>query len=196
MTPTATESGPGEAAPAASVTSVASVTRKALWRRMTNRLLHRLARSSPGAVTLRPLLHRARGVTIGRDVFIGEDVYIDNEYPEVVEIQDRAQISIRAIVVAHTRGPGRVIIEREAFVGPNCVLVCGGGRVLRIGAGAVIGAGCVITRSVPAGLYLAPPQPVVLGRVGVPLPVAPSMEAFWAGLTPVRKPPAEPPAAS
>lgn len=160
----------------------ASVEMKPLLRRMSNRILHLLARFSPGSTTFRPLMHRARGVKIGEGVFIGDDVYIDNEYPEAIEIQDRVQISIRAIIIAHTRGPGRLIIGKEAFIGPNSVLFCGADRVLKIGEGAVIGAGSVITRSVPPKLYVAPAAPQALARVRIPLPVAATMEEFWSGL--------------
>ena len=154
-------------------------------RRIFNRAVHLLARFSPGSTTLRPLLHRLRGVKIQSHVFIGEDVYIDNEYPEAVEIHDHVQISIRAIIIAHTRGPGKVIIEKAAFVGPNAVVVCGAGRTLRIGEGAVVGAGAVVTKSVPARIYVAPPALVPLARVTVPLTTAPTMEAFWAGMQPL-----------
>jgi heptaprenylglycerol acetyltransferase len=159
---------------------------KPFLRRATNRILHLMARFSPGAKSLRPALHRWRGVKIGRDVFLGDDVYLDNEWPERIEIQDNVQISMRAIVIAHTRGPGQVIIEEEAFVGPNCVLVAGAGRVLRIGKGAVVGAGSVITKSVPPALYVAPPPVEVLASVSVPLPKAETMQEFWAGLKPLQ----------
>jgi serine acetyltransferase len=158
---------------------------KSILKRATNRWFHLLARFCPGSTTLRPLLHRARGVKIGRNVFIGEEVYLDNEHPECIEIMDHVQISIRVIVVAHTRGPGRVVIERGAFVGPNSVLVCGAGRVLHIGEGAVIGAGSVITKSVPPRLYVAPSPTTPLARVNVPLPLAKTMEEFWGGLVPL-----------
>ncbi|MFO1393228.1 MAG: DapH/DapD/GlmU-related protein [Steroidobacteraceae bacterium] len=159
-----------------------------MLRRIWNRFLHRLARSSPGSETLRPQLHRWRGVRIGTSVFIGDDVYLENEYPDRVEIQDNVQISIRAIIIAHTRGPGRVVVERDAFIGPNSVLICGAGSTLRIGRGAVIGAGSVITRSVPAGYYVSPPPPVPIATVGVPLPLAKTMDEFRAGLKPIRRP--------
>ena len=85
---------------------------KSLSSRVLNRLLAQVARFAPGSTTLRPMLHRLRGVKIGRRVFIGDDVYLDNEYPEAIEIGDDVQISIRAVVIAHTRGAGRVIIAR------------------------------------------------------------------------------------
>lgn len=165
---------------------------KSILRRAANRVLHLIARFCPGSTTLRPALHRWRGVKIGREVFIGEDVYLDNEWPECIEIQDNVQISMRSIVIAHTRGPGQVTIEKEAFVGPNCVLVAGAGRALRIGEGAVIGAGSVVTKSVAPGLYVAPPAIEVLARVNVPLPKAKTMQEFWAGLEPIERRPPHP----
>ncbi len=157
--------------------------KKGFFRRVANRWLHLLAQVSPGATTLRPMLHRLRGVTVGRNVFIGDGVYLDNEFPECIEIQDGVQISIRTVFVAHTRGSGKVVVERNAFVGPNCVIVCSAGRTLRIGRGAVVGAGSVVTKSIPAGIYVAPPSPTPLARVTLPFPLAESMEEFWAGLT-------------
>jgi serine acetyltransferase len=162
--------------------------KKSLLKRISNRVLHLLARLGPGATTLRPWLHRARGVKIGSQVFIGDDVYIDNESPESVEIHDHVQISIRAIIIAHTRGPGKVIIEKNAFIGPNSVLLCGAGRVLKIGEGAVIGAGSVITKSVPPQLYFGPPPSKPLARVQNPLTLAESMDEFRAGLVPLNAP--------
>jgi len=158
--------------------------KKPLHRRVFGRVFHLLARLSPGATTLRPALHRARGVKIGPGVFLGDDVFIDNEYPECVEIQESAQISIRVVIVAHTRGPGRVVIEKGAFVGPHCVIACSAGRTLTIGAGAVIGPGCVITRNVPPRAYLALPSPRPIGIATVPLSTATSMEEFIGGLKP------------
>ena len=155
---------------------------KPLYLRVSNRILHLLARFCPGATTLRPRLHRLRGVKVGAKVFIGDDVYIDNEYPEAIEIGDNVQISIRTIIIAHTRGPGKVIIGKEAFIGPNSVLVGGAGRVLKIGEGTVIGAGSIVTRSVPPKIYVAPAGPQPLARVHIPLPMASTMEEFWSGL--------------
>ena len=158
------------------------VTDKPLYRRIGNRIFHLLARFCPGSMTFRPMMHRLRGVKVGANVLIGEDVYIDNEYPESVEIGDNVQISIRAIIIAHTRGPGKVIIGKNAFVGPNSVLICGAGRVLKIGEGAVIGAGSIVNRSIPPKLYVAPAGPQPLGRANIPLPLSVSMEEFWSGL--------------
>jgi acetyltransferase-like isoleucine patch superfamily enzyme len=160
---------------------------KSWLRRSLNRLLHSLARACPGAVTVRPFLHRLRGVKIHGRVFIGDEVYLDNEYPDAIEIHDQVQISIRAVVIAHTRGAGRVIIERAAFVGPHVVIASSAGRTIRIGEGAVISAGCVVTRSIVPHSVVAPAPLKVLGSATVPLTTVGAMEEFHQGLVPLRQ---------
>lgn len=159
--------------------------KKSAFRRLLNRTLGILARFSPGLSTIRPMLHRARGVKIGRGVCINNEVYLENEFPESIEIGHRVQISVRATIIAHTRGPGKVIIGDDAFIGPNTVIACAAGRVIKIGAGAVIGPGVVISRSVPPGVYLTVAEPQVVAHVGVPLPASRSIEVFRAGLRPL-----------
>jgi hypothetical protein len=86
--------------------------KKNIFRRISNRILHLLARFSPGATTIRPFLHKLRGVKIRGKIFIGDDVYIENEYPECIEINDEAQIVLRTTIMAHFRGTGKVIIGK------------------------------------------------------------------------------------
>lgn len=161
--------------------------RRSLLRRITNRVIHLIARHGPGATTIRPLLHRLRGVKIGPNVFIGDEVYIENEYPEAVEIGCGAQISVRAIIFAHSRGLGRIIIEKDVFIGPNTVIATSGKRTLRIGEGAVVGAGVVVTSDVPPRVLLANESPKVVANVRVPLAMVERMEEFIRGLSPISK---------
>jgi acetyltransferase-like isoleucine patch superfamily enzyme len=157
------------------------------FQRAFGRVLHLVARFIPGARTTRPFLHRLRGVKIGKDVFIGDDVYLENEYPECVEIQDGAQISIRATILAHTRGPGKIVLEKDSYVGPHAVVVTSGGRELRIGEGAVVSAGCVITKSVPPHVLISGEFGKAVAEVRVPLPKADRLEDFVRGLAPLRR---------
>ncbi|MGA2865735.1 MAG: hypothetical protein ABSF95_14780 [Verrucomicrobiota bacterium] len=161
--------------------------KKSLVRRVFNRLLHGLARACPGALTVRPFLHRLRGVTISKSVWIGDDVYIENEYPEQVELHEGAVLSIRAMIIAHTRGPGRVIIERNACIGPGVMVVCQSGKTLRVGEGAVVSTGSVVTASIAPGMIIAPPRSVPVGRARVPFALAKSVEEFVAGMEPLRR---------
>ena len=146
-----------------------------------------MARQLPGSEGVRLRLHRWRGVKIGSDVFIGDEVYLENEYPECVEIEDGAQISVRAIILAHTRGPGRVVIGKNAHVGPNSVIVTSGGKTLRIGEGAVIGAGAVVTKDIEDFIFVAPPTLQQIAYVSTPLSKANRMEDFIRGLVPIRR---------
>lgn len=131
-----------------------------------------------------------RGVKIGSSVFIGDEVYLENEYPECVEIGNEVQISVRAIFLAHTRGAGRIIVEDGAYIGPNVVVACPGARTLRIGAGSVVSAGCVITRDVPPGILVGTDPARALARVTVPLSRAVTFQEFVGGLAPLRQKPA------
>ena len=168
-----------------------------LLRRISNRALHVLARFSPGCTSVRPFLHRLRGVKVGKDVFIGDDVYLENEHPSAVEIQDGVHISLRAIILAHTRGAGKLVIEKDAFIGPNAVIATSGNRTLRIGQGAVIGAGVVIGKDVPAQAFVPSPAANPAASAMVPLTKAETMEAFLLGLVPLdRRPKAAKPAAA
>src|SRR2546425_1838083 len=123
--------------------------KKSFLRRACNRLLHQLARFLPGATSLRPFLHRLRGVKIHGKVFIGDDVYLENEYPECVEIHDGVQVGLRTTIIAHTRGPGRIVIEKNVFIGASCVIAASPRKTLTIGEGAVLGIASLVTSDIP-----------------------------------------------
>lgn|SRR5450759_51466 len=163
--------------------------KKSVLRRLFNRLAHVLARSLPGSTGVRPFLHRLRGVKIGRNVFIGDDVYLENEYPEAVEIHEGAQIGIRAILLAHTRGPGHLIVEKDAYIGPNVVVAASGGQTLRIGEGAVISAGVVVTTNVAPRMFVVNTAAKAVAEARIPLARAESVEEFTRGLVPIKRNP-------
>jgi serine acetyltransferase len=160
--------------------------KKNYLRRIFNRVLHMIARASPGAMTLRPFIHRLRGVKVGRKVWIGDDVYLENEYPELVELREGAVLSIRSMIIAHTRGAGAVIVGRNAFIGPNAVIACVTGKTIQIGDGAVISTSSVVTSSVAPQMVIAPPKSIPVARARVPFGVEQSMEQFIFGLEPLK----------
>jgi UDP-3-O-[3-hydroxymyristoyl] glucosamine N-acyltransferase len=159
---------------------------KNMFRRCANRILHMAARILPGATSVRPTLHRMRGVKIGEGVFIGDDVYLENEYPEAVEIGSGTEIGLRSVIIAHFRGPGRVVIGNDVWIGACVFISSSTGRTLTIGDGAVIGAGSVVTSDVPAKAMLKPPEPLQVGIAHVPLPKARSYAHFLLGMRPTR----------
>ena len=163
------------------------------WLRMiANWALHLLARNLPGSInlrpTLRPFLHRLRGVKIYGYVFIGDDVYIDEDFPEAIEIHDGAVIAPRCTIIGHTKGPGRVIIEKQAAIGAACVIVCASGQTLTIGEGAVISAGSTVSHDIPPHTLCGAPRIQAFGTITVPFTLDTAYEDFKRGVRPLRPP--------
>lgn len=160
---------------------------KTLLRRISNRALGMLARFAPGARTVRPFLHRLRGVKVGRAVWIGDDVYLENEFPEGIELHDGAQICLRSVILAHTHGPGRVVIGRNAFVGAGSFISASTGKSVCIGEGAVLSACSVIGSDVPPQAFMAPAKTVMKARATRPLIDGVDFDDFVRGLRPVNQ---------
>jgi len=121
---------------------------------------------------LRPWLHRLRGVAIGKNVWISQFVYIDEIHPADVTIGDNCTIGLRTSIISHfywgprrPKSNGKVVIENDVFIGPHCVILPN----VRIGEGAVIKAGTVVSRNVPPHVLWGAPSAEVLGEVVVPL---------------------------
>ncbi len=155
---------------------------KSLFRRCLNRILHIIAQFSPGCTSFRPFIHKLRGVKIYGKVFIGDQVYIENEYPELIELHDGVQIVIRSIIMCHFRGTGKVIIEKNVWVGPNCVIAAPTGRTLTIGEGSVIAASSVITQDVPKFMFVGGSPAKAIARVTIPMTLEGDYMAFKTGL--------------
>jgi acetyltransferase-like isoleucine patch superfamily enzyme/acyl carrier protein len=160
---------------------------KSLLRRASNRFIHVLCRLLPGATTVRPFLHRLRGIKIGKDVWIGDDVYLENEYPECVEIQDGAMIGLRSTIVAHTHGVGKIVIGRNAFIGAGSTIVTAGNRALVIGEGAVLMASSLVTSNIEPNTLYGHDSAKPLAKVTKPFTEGTSYEEFMTALRPLSR---------
>lgn len=97
------------------------------------------------------------GVTIEDGVFIGHNVtFINDRYPRAVNADGSMQTDEDWTLE-------RTLIETRASVGSSATILCG----LTIGRGAVVGAGSVVTKDVPAYTVVA----------GVPARVVRKLEA-------------------
>jgi serine acetyltransferase len=158
-----------------------------------NRLLQTLAKSLPGAFTFRVWAHRVRGVVLGSGVHIGPDVMIDTAFPQWVSIGNNVQLGTRCLILAHmhTLPPRKnelenyisVRIEDDVYIGAASVILPN----VRIGRGAVVTAGSVVTRSVPPMMMVQgnPAEPVA--RCGMPLTWDTPLKAFYAKLKPIER---------
>jgi acetyltransferase-like isoleucine patch superfamily enzyme len=146
-------------------------------------VLQEVAKVAPGARTLRPRLHRARGVNIGENVWIGYDAVLETAHPDLITIEDGASIGMRVTIVGHFRETTGVRIERDAFIGPGVVILPN----VVVGQGAVVTAGSVVTRSIPA-MTVAQGNPAVpIAECGVALTPDVTLKEFSRSLKKVAR---------
>jgi acetyltransferase-like isoleucine patch superfamily enzyme len=150
---------------------------------LKNRVLQNIARTAPGATSLRVKLHRWRGVHIEEGVWIGYDAIIETSHPDYVTIKAGASIGIRAVIIAHFRELHGVVIEEDASIGPGAIIMPN----VTIGKGSVVTAGSVVTKSVPAMTVVQGNPAVPIARVGVPLKMNISLREFSKKLRPLGK---------
>jgi acetyltransferase-like isoleucine patch superfamily enzyme len=99
-----------------------------------------------------------RNLEVGDDCYFGRELFLDLQ--ERILIEDQVTISHRVTILTHTdagESPLRdqsvptsqapVIIRRGAYIGANVTILEG----VEIGETSIVGAGAVVTRSVPAG---------------------------------------------
>jgi acetyltransferase-like isoleucine patch superfamily enzyme len=112
--------------------------------------------------TLRVILHRARGVRIGKGVLLGFNVNIDNIYPKLITISDGVALAGSNLLLAHSKPPEHfkglvesfaapVTIEKNVWIGIGAIILPG----VTAGEGSIVSAGSVVTREVPPHYLVA-----------------------------------------
>lgn len=95
-------------------------------------------------------------LSVGNDCYFGRELFLDLQ--DRIEIEDQVTISHRVMILTHTdagtsplkdtavpTSQAPVIIRRGAYIGANVTILEG----VEIGESSVIGAGAVVTQSVP-----------------------------------------------
>lgn len=102
---------------------------------------------------LRICLYRLVGFTIGKRVYIGMMTYLDDLYPERIIIEDDVTVSYRTTFACHGPGvsEGCIILRRGCYIGMSSTIV----GPVEIGAKAIVGAGAVVIKDVPASATVA-----------------------------------------
>jgi len=162
-------------------------------RGLKNRFLQVLALYAPGFKTTRVWLHRKRGVSIGNNVSIGLSTIIETAYPTLVSIGNNVSIGMRSVIIGHLRDSTTaaretnhftVEIEDNAYLGPGVIVLPN----VRIGHGAVVSAGSVVSSSVPPQVLVRGNPAKPIARCGVSLGGGVSYEEFIRHLTPLDTP--------
>jgi acetyltransferase-like isoleucine patch superfamily enzyme len=109
---------------------------------------------------LRIWLYRLMGVNIGRDCTVEMYTYLDDQFPELVFFDDHSGPSRYVKIICHDDVAARANpsnVTRHGFVAPvqmKSYSAVGVGSILLPGVtiheGAVVGAGAVVTKDVPA----------------------------------------------
>ncbi|WP_435179500.1 acyltransferase [Halorussus sp. AFM4] len=120
-----------------------------------NYLVIVLARVSP-SLTLKNVLLRSIGVTVGEGVSWGLESTPDVFWPELVTVEDHAIVGYDATILCHEflqdeYRTGEVVVGERAMIGAGAVILPG----VEIGAGASVAANSLVTRDVPPGETVA-----------------------------------------
>ena len=150
---------------------------------LKNRFLQLIARISPGATSIRVLLHKLRGVELGANVWIGYDVILETSQPKLITVGSNVSFGVRTTVIAHFKSTRGVIIEDDVYIGPSVTILPN----VRIGKGSVVTAGSVVTKSVGSNLVVQgnPAVPIAICRM--PLKLDTSLKDFTKNLVPLKK---------
>lgn len=112
----------------------------------------------------RTIIHRWRGVKIGKDVYIGHEVLFDRVFTDQISIGDHTSVGDRTVITAHANIPSNTRLKKiypravmptkigkGVWIMPNVVLAPG----ITIGDEAVIATGSVVTKDVPPRCLVA-----------------------------------------
>ncbi len=126
-----------------------------------NYFLGHLARWAPLGINL--LIHRLRGVKMGKGVYIDPSATIETAYPENITIGNDVRITANAIIMTHIKAPHTlrnqgiiplvkqpVVLEDHCFIGVNAVIMPG----VTIGRGSVVTSGSVVLTNVPPAVMV------------------------------------------
>lgn len=111
---------------------------------------------------LRPILIRKMGCHVGKNTFFGDYVRMDTSYADMIYIGDYTHVTSGCRLLCHQRDltgycvgdnaaslgykTGEIHIGKGVMVGMETIIMPG----VTIGDGAIIGAGSIVTRDIPA----------------------------------------------
>jgi len=100
---------------------------------------------------LRVFMYKCCGYKIGKNVFIGMKCYLDDMCYDKITIEDNVIISYGVYFSSHGKNQGHtsISIRKGAYIGMRANILSGKNGVV-IGESAVVGAGALVNKDVPA----------------------------------------------
>ncbi len=156
-----------------------------------NRLLQFIAFYIPGALSIRPFLHRLRGVKMGKRIFIGTAAIVETGFPELVTLGNNVEIGMRSTIIAHFKYKPKkeqpkkkpfVKIEDNVYIGPGVIILPN----VTIGEGAVVTAGSIVFDSVPPKTMVQGNPAKPIAQCNTPLVFDNNYKDFISNLRPIR----------
>lgn len=111
---------------------------------------------------VRPWVLKKIGCHVGKNVFIGSDVWIDTGHSDLIYIDDHVHVSGRTVLLCHKRDltdyyvgddyatkpyiKAPIHLCKGCSTGTDTIIMPG----VTVGEGAIIGAGSLVTKSIPA----------------------------------------------
>ena len=111
---------------------------------------------------LRPILWRWMGAKVGKDCFIGYEVWVDMTNTHLVELEDHVHVANRCLLLCHQRNlddysigddyaslsyhKKKIVLKKGCLLGMETMVMPG----VTIGEGAIVGAGSLVTKDIPA----------------------------------------------
>jgi acetyltransferase-like isoleucine patch superfamily enzyme len=102
------------------------------------------------------------GAKVGKDCFIGYEVWVDMTNTHLVELEDHVHVANRCLLLCHQRDLSdyhtgddyaklayhkkKIILKKGCLVGMETMVMPG----VTIGEGAIVGAGSLVTKDIPA----------------------------------------------
>ena len=133
-----------------------------IWRKWLSNMMDWAILEPFNPRKLRPAIIRGMGAKVGKGVFIGDHVVIDLSHADLIEIDDYAHITGGCRLLCHQRDLknycvgdnaalcgyrlGKIHIGKGCMIGMETMIMPG----VAIGEGAIVGAGSLVTKDVPA----------------------------------------------
>ena len=111
---------------------------------------------------IRPMVLKSIGCHVGRNIFVGDHVRIDSGHADMITIEDHAHSAGGVRILCHQRNLKNycigddyaklgyvikpVILKKGSLVGMESFVLPG----VTIGEGAIVGAGSLVTKDIPA----------------------------------------------